>query len=127
LRAGNIYQFNQLSNFHSVEEFNQHKQRFLQLHSGLFTQSEFITFEILSQYSVVVPGVANAKIDTLVNACSKKQGGVSRATFIRMLRKAKKAGILVTYKTYRSNGGFAHNVFVFQCFDLTSEPKMTHR
>jgi hypothetical protein len=83
----------------------------------LFTKSEFLALELLSQYSVVVPGVANAKIDTLVKKSGERKGGLSRATFIRMLRKAKKAGILVVHKTYRSSGGFAHNVFVFQRFD----------
>jgi RNase P/RNase MRP subunit POP5 len=127
LRAGNIYQFKNLSKFKSVEEFNDHKKRFLQHHPDLFTRSEFIAFEVLSQYSIRVPGVANAKIETLVIACAGKQGGVSRATFVRMLRKTKAAGILKVYKTYRSSGGFAHNVFVFQPFDSSHETKLTHR
>lgn len=127
LRAGNIFQFKNLSKFNSVEEFNDHKERFLQQHPDLFTRSEFIAFEVLSQYSVRVPGVANAKIETLVTACTGKQGGVSRATFVRMLRKAKAAGILKVHKTYRSSGGFAHNVFVFQPFDSPHEKEMTQR
>jgi hypothetical protein len=93
----------------------------------LFTHSEFIAFEVLSQYSVVVPGVANAKIATLVSACSSKQGGISRATFVRMLRKSKNTGILKTHKTYRTSGGFSHNIFVFQPFDVAFETQMTHR
>ncbi|MGA4721676.1 hypothetical protein [Fictibacillus nanhaiensis] len=80
-----------------------------------------------SQYSVVVPGVANAKIATLVSACAKKQGGISRATFVRMLRKVKTTGFLHVYKTYRSNGGFAHNVFVFHPIDVASETQLTYR
>jgi RNase P/RNase MRP subunit POP5 len=127
LRAGNIYQFKNLSKFKSVTEFNDHKERSLQHHPDLFTRSEFIAFEVLSQYSVRVPGVANAKIDTLVTACTGKQGGVSRATFVRMLRKAKETGILKVHKTFRSSGGFAHNVFVFQPFDSTHETEMTQR
>jgi hypothetical protein len=86
-----------------------------------------MAFELLSQYSVVVPGVANAKIDTLVEKSVDKDGGVSRASFIRMLRKAKKAGILVVHKTYRASGGFAHNVFVFQRFDPPHETEVIHR
>lgn len=125
MRAGNIYQFKHMSRFHNVANFNKHKEFFLQRNPDLFTHSEFIAFEVLSQYSVVVPGVANAKIGTLVSACSPKQGGISRATFVRMLRKAKKAGILKTYKTYRSCGGFSHNIFVFQPFDATYETQMT--
>ncbi|MDM5314895.1 hypothetical protein QUF49_02750 [Fictibacillus sp. b24] len=127
MRAGNIYQFKHLSKFKSVGEFNQQKDRFLQQHPDLFTQSEYIAFEVLSQYSVVVPGVANAKIATLVSACAQKQGGVSRASFTRMLRKAKTAGFLKMHKTYRSNGGFAHNVFVFHPIDVASETQMTYR
>ncbi|MFD1359116.1 hypothetical protein ACFQ4X_14445 [Fictibacillus halophilus] len=127
MRAGNIYQFKHLSKFKSVGEFNQHKERFLQLHPELFTRSEFIAFEVLSQYSVVVPGVANAKIGTLVSACAGKQGGISRATFVRMLRKAKSTGFLKIHKTYRTHGGFAHNVFVFHPIAVSDETQMTHR
>jgi RNase P/RNase MRP subunit POP5 len=127
MRAGNIYQFKHFSKFKTVGEFNDHKERFLQHHPDLFTHSEFIAFEVLSQYSVVVPGVANAKIATLVSACSSKQGGISRATFVRMLRKAKNTGILKTHKTYRSSGGFSHNIFVFQPFDVPFDTQMTHR
>lgn len=127
MRAGNIYQYKHMSKFKNVEEFNHHKERFLQHHPELFTRSEYIAFEVLSQYSVVVPGVANAKIATLVSACSTKQGGISRATFVRMLRKAKSTGFLKVHKTYRSNGGFAHNVFVFQPIDVSDETQMTYR
>lgn len=127
MRAGNIFQFKNLSKFKNVTEFNEHKERFLQHHPDLFTRSEFIAFEVLSQYSVVVPGVANAKIATLVSACAGKQGGISRATFVRMLRKVKKEGFLKVHKTFRSNGGFAHNVFVFQPIDIATETQMTYR
>ncbi|WP_137790976.1 hypothetical protein [Bacillus sp. E(2018)] len=127
MRAGNIYQFKNMSKFQSVAEFNQHKDMFLQLHPDLFTRSEYIAFEVLSQYSVVVPGVANAKIATLVAACSKKQGGISRATFMRMLRKAKSTGFLKVHNTYRTSGGLAHNIFVFHPIDVPSETLMIHR
>jgi hypothetical protein len=127
LRAGNIKQFKRFSQFNSVREFNEHKKRFIEDHPQLFTKSEFMAFELLSQYSVVVPGVANAKIDTLVEKSMDKDGGVSRSSFIRMLRKAKKAGILDVHKTYRASGGFAHNVFVFQRFDPPAETEVTYR
>jgi hypothetical protein len=127
LRAGNIFQFKNFSKFKNVEEFNKHKDCFLQQHPDLFTRSEFIAFEVLSQYSVVVPGVANAKIATLVSACAGKQGGISRATFVRMLRKVKIEGFLKVHKSYRSNGGFGHNVFVFQPIDVPGDTQLTHR
>ncbi|MGM0804991.1 MAG: hypothetical protein ACQET8_09625 [Bacillota bacterium] len=127
MRAGNIYQFKNMSKFQSVVEFNQHKDIFLQLHPDLFTRSEYLAFEVLSQYSVVVPGVANAKIATLVAACSKKQGGISRATFMRMLRKAKSTGFLKVHNTYRTSGGLAHNIFVFHPIDAPAETRLIHR
>ncbi|MFG6494884.1 hypothetical protein P8610_05960 [Fictibacillus sp. UD] len=127
MRAGNIRQFASLSQFENVKEFNEHKRCFLEQHACLFTKSEFMAFELLSQYSVVVPGVANAKIDTLVEKSADKDGGISRASFIRMLRKAKNTGILVVHKTYRASGGFAHNVFVFQRFDPACGTKVTQR
>lgn len=118
MRAGNIYQFKNLSKFQNVTEFNEQVELFFQQYPDLLTQSEYIAFEVLCQYSVVIPGVANAKIATLVAACSKKQGGISRTTFVRMLRKVKTTEFLHVYKTYRSNGGFAHNVFIFQQIDV---------
>ncbi|WNB91091.1 hypothetical protein [Bacillus sp. NEB1478] len=127
MRAGNIQQFKRFSQFNSINEFNEHKKRFLENHPSLLTKSEFMAFDLLSQYSVVVPGVANAKIDTLVKKSTEKKRSLSRATFIRMLRKAKKAGILDVHKTYRANGGFAHNVFVFQRFDPPSVTEMIQR
>jgi hypothetical protein len=127
MRAGNIYQYKHMSKFQSVVEFNQHKDIFLQQQPDLFTPSEYIAFEVVTQYSVVVPGVANAKIATLVSACTTKQGGISRATFVRMLRKAKSTGFLKIHKTYRSNGGFAHNVFVFHPIDVPTETQMNQR
>lgn len=127
MRAGNIDQFKNMSKFQSVAAFNQHKDMFLQQHPDLFTRSEYIAFEVLSQYSVVVPGVANAKIATLVGACSKKQGGISRATFMRMLRKAKATGFLKVHNTYRTTGGLAHNIFVFHPIDAPSQTKLIHR
>ena len=127
MRAGNIYQFKNMSKFQTVAEFNQHKDMFLQQHPDLFTRSEYIAFEVLSQYSVVVPGVANAKIATLVAACSKKQGGISRATFMRMLRKVKATGFLKVHNTYRTSGGLAHNIFVFHPIDAPTETLLIHR
>lgn len=127
MRAGNIKQFTRFSQFTNVREFNEHKKRFIDENPQLFTKSEFMAFELLSQYSVVVPGVANAKIDTLVERSSAKGAGVSRASIIRMLRKAKKAGILTIHKTYRSGGGFAHNVFVFNRFDPPPETEVIQR
>ncbi|MBN3554607.1 hypothetical protein JYA63_10045 [Fictibacillus nanhaiensis] len=127
MRAGNIRQFASFSQFVNVKEFNEHKRYFLERHAGLFTKSEFLAFELLSQYSVVIPGVANAKIDTLVDRGAEKGGSISRASFLRMLRKAKYTGCLVVHKTYRASGGFAHNVFVFQRFDPASGTKVTQR
>ncbi|ANC76293.1 hypothetical protein ABE65_005510 [Fictibacillus phosphorivorans] len=127
MRAGNIRQFASLSQFENVKEFNEHKRYFLEHHAGLFTKSEFLAFELLSRYSVVVPGVANAKIDTLVERSVETGGSISRASFLRMMRKAKNAGIIVVHKTYRTSGGFAHNVFVFQRFDPAIETKVIQR
>lgn len=127
MRAGNIYQFKNLSRFQNVTEFNEQVDMFFQQYPDLLTQSEYIAFEVLCQYSVVVPGVANAKIATLVSACAKKQGGISRATLVRMHRKVKTTGFLHVYKTFRTNGGFTHNVFVFQPIDVSTKTQLTYR
>ncbi len=123
---GKVTNFKELSEFQTVKEFNESNKRFLEVHRGKFTKGELIAFHQLTRYSVKVIGVCNAKICTLVSACYKK-GGISRSTVERMLRKAKKLGILSIYHTLRSKGGYAHNVFVFHRFDRPLAENLTGR
>ncbi|WP_241737869.1 hypothetical protein [Anoxybacillus flavithermus] len=79
-----------------------------------FTKSELIALKRLIRFSAKVAGVCHAKIQTLVSACHEKGQEISRSTFERMLRKAKKFGLLIVYNTTKENGKQSHNVYVFQ-------------
>ena len=126
MRPGRIEQFSHLSPFASLEEFNEHINRFSKIHRKEFTKGEWLGFERLVRFSAKYHGVANAKITKVVAACTE-QGGISRSTFERMLRKAKKLNIIAVHHTVRKKGGYAHNVFVFQRFDGAQGEKLTER
>lgn len=59
--------------------------------------------------------MANIKIATLLKVIADDNNGIgiSRSTFKRMLRKAKKLGLLTIYKTMKSNGYQGANIYVF--------------
>ncbi|MCQ6264716.1 hypothetical protein M1K46_03425 [Fictibacillus sp. WQ 8-8] len=126
MEPGRITSFKELSEFGTVKEFNESNKRFMEVHKKEFTKGELVAFQQLTRYSVKVIGVCNAKIGTLVSACYKK-GGISRSTVERMLRKARKLGILSVHHTLRSKGGYAHNVFVFHRFDIAPSEILTER
>ncbi|HWO95641.1 hypothetical protein WD019_15825 [Fictibacillus sp. Mic-4] len=127
MKSGYIEKYQLLSEFKTVKEFNEHIWRFLDDHRTAFSKSELIAFHQLTKYSVKVIGVCNAKIGTLVSASHKEKGGISRSTFERMLRKAKKLGILSVHHALRQKGGYAHNVFVFHRYDAPLEENMKDR
>lgn len=119
LVAGNIRNFKLFSQFNDIEDFNNNIEAFLAEHKKDFTKSELIAFKRLVRYSAKVKGVANAKIGTLLKTINKKTNGfgISRSTFERMLRKAKKFGILQVLNTKKATGkGKGHNVYVFNCW-----------
>ena len=125
MKSGRIEQFAHLSQFSSVEEFNETIAIVMDMFGKKFTKGERIAFKVLTQFAVKEVGVCNARIAKLVQACQSVDGGISRSTFERMLRKAKNFGILSIYHTIREKGGFSHNVYVFHRFDGTSTEKLT--
>lgn len=127
--AGKIEEFSHLSQFKDIKDLNNNIEMFLSIHHKDFTKSELIAFKRLTKYMAKVKGVANAKIQTLVKATHTIGGlfgGVSRSTFERMLRKAKKLGILKVQNTTKLKGGKGHNVYILQRFDVLKEEKLTH-
>jgi hypothetical protein len=128
MKSGHIENFKHLSVFESIKDFNNNIEMFLAEHKSEFTKSELIAFKRLVRFSARVLGVCNAKIQTILKAINDAAGGhgISRSTFERMLRKAKKLGILIVHNTARSGGGKGHNVFVFQRFEVSKNEKLTH-
>lgn len=113
MRSGNIEQFKHLSQFRDIRDFNNNIEQWMIDLKSKFTKSELIALKRLIRYSAKIPGVCNAKIQTLVSACHEAGQEISRSTFERMLRKAKRFGLIVVYNTFK-NGKQAHNVYVFQ-------------
>ncbi|WP_339171231.1 hypothetical protein [Anoxybacillus sp. FSL W8-1294] len=114
MKAGNIEQFKHLSQFRDIRDFNNNIEQWMIDLKSKFTKSELIALKRLIRYSARVAGVCNAKIQTLVSACHVAGQEISRSTFERMLRKAKKFGLLIVRNTTKENGKQSHNVYIFQ-------------
>lgn len=114
MKAGNIEQFKRLSQFRDLKDFNNNIEQWMIDLKSKFTKSELIALKRLIRYSAKIAGVCNAKIATIVSATHEAGQEISRSTFERMLRKAKKFGLLIVYNTTKENGKQAHNVYVFQ-------------
>jgi hypothetical protein len=121
MKAGNIEQYKHLSHFHDLKDFNNNIEQWMIDLKSKFTKSELIALKRLIRYSSNIAGVCNAKIQTLVSACHKAGQEISRSTFERMLRKAKKFGLIKVVNTFKENGKQSHNVYVFQRYQIVSD------
>ncbi|HZG59898.1 MAG TPA: hypothetical protein VEY68_05425 [Anoxybacillus sp.] len=121
MKAGNIEQFKHLSQFRDLTDFNNQIEQWMIDLKSKFTKSELIALKRLIRYSAKIAGVCNAKIQTLVSACHEKGKEISRSTFERMLRKAKKFGLIQVINTFKENGKQSHNVYVFQRYQIVSD------
>ncbi|KZB90117.1 hypothetical protein A2U94_17845 [Bacillus sp. VT 712] len=119
MRTGKIEQFKSLSQFKSLKDFNNNIEQWMVDYKSEFTKSELIAFNRLKRYAAKVYGVSNVSINKL-SAISKEldQGGISRSTFKRMLKKAKHFGIITVYDTERTDGSTSTNIYVFNCYSI---------
>lgn len=112
MKSGRIEDFKHLSKFRDTKDFNNHIEQWMIDIKDQFTKSELVALKRLIRYACKFAGVSNAKIQTIVAATHKDTIGISRSTFERMLRKAKKLGIVKIQNTKR--GSFqGHNVYTF--------------
>ncbi|AIE60399.1 hypothetical protein [Bacillus methanolicus] len=123
MKSGNIEQFKELSQFRDLKDFNNHFEQWMTDLKDQFTKSETIALKRLVRFSAKIPGVCNAKIQSIVSATHKhsEMGGISRSTFERMLRKAKKFGLIHIIHTQSKNGRQGHSVYVFQKYPTNKE------
>ncbi|WP_249924179.1 hypothetical protein [Bacillus cereus] len=112
MQAGNIANFAHLSQFRDLKDFNNNVEQWMIDIKEEFTKSELIALKRLIRFSAKVPGICNAKIQTIVAATHNDTIGISRSTFERMLRKAKSFGMIEIHNTSK-RGYQAHNVYVF--------------
>lgn len=134
ITAGPMEKFQSYAQFTNAKEFNRHTELWLADLKWDFTKSEVIALKRLIRFSVKYNGISNAKIGTVLKAIHEldTKVGVSRATFKRMVVKAKTKGMLVTVETMRMTGGQTSNLYIFQRhpsfnrFDPPSGQKMNH-
>lgn len=124
MKSGHINQYTNLSQFNSLKDFNNNIEQWMIDIKDQFTKGELIGLKRLIRYSAKLPGICNAKIQTLVSACSD-MGGISRRTFERMLTKAKSLGLLKVVNTFKENGKQGHNVYVFNQYLPTSASSLS--
>lgn len=115
MKAGNIANFSHLSQFRDLKDFNNNVEQWMIDIKQEFTKSELIALKRLVRFAAKVPGICNAKIQTIVAATHNDTIGISRSTFERMLRKAKALGFIEVHNTSK-RGYQAHNVYVFTLY-----------
>jgi hypothetical protein len=127
IKSSVIDSFEQYSQFANLGEFNNHLEMWLADYKKDFTKGELVGLKRLARFAAKVPGVANAKIGTVLKAIHEeyKDLGISRSTFKRMIMKAKKIGIFTVYETERKNGSQSSNLYVFNRYYISNEPPKT--
>lgn len=125
LFSSNIQNFKKYSQFNSIKDFNNNIEQWMAEYKHQFTPSELIALKRLIRYSAKIYGVANAKINTILDSINEKANGygVSRSTFKRMISKAKKIGLLEVKVTVRHNMSQSSNLYIFQRFDTIEPPR----
>lgn len=125
MQSGNIAEFQYLSQFRDLKDFNNNMEQWMIDVKDKFTKSELVALKRLIRFSAKITGVCNAKIATVVSATHENDGiGISRSTFKRMILKAKELGMLMTHETVRKNGSKSSNVYVFNHFELSNVEKL---
>ncbi|MEH7883850.1 hypothetical protein V7654_05950 [Bacillus sp. JJ1609] len=132
IKSANIESFEEYTQFQSLGDFNNHFEMWMADKKQYFTKGELIGLKRLARFAAKVPGVANAKIGTVLKAIYEEYGEmgmISRSTFKRMIIKASKIGIFTVYETERKNGSQSSNLYVFNRFptnELLTEEKLSH-
>jgi hypothetical protein len=121
MQSGRIDQYKQLSKFNDLKDFNNHFEQWMIDLKEKFTKSETIALKRLVRFSASIEGVCYAKIQTIVAATHEHDGmGISRSTFERMLRKARKVGLIEVHNTFRGVRK-GHNVYVFLPYESVTK------
>ncbi|WP_226086703.1 hypothetical protein [Mesobacillus sp. S13] len=124
IKSAVIESFTEYSQFGSLKEFNNHFEMWMADKKRFFSKGELIGLKRLARFAAKVPGVANAKIGTVLKAIYEeyREMGISRSTFKRMILKASEIGIFTVYETARKNGSQSSNLYVFNRFPMNELP-----
>jgi hypothetical protein len=133
IKSGGIENFEGYSQFADINDLNNNFEMWMADKKDSFTKGELLGLKRLVRFAAKVPGVANAKIGTVLKAIYEEHGEmgmISRSTFKRMIIKASKIGIFTVYETERKNGSQSSNLYVFNRFpmnELLNEEKLTYQ
>lgn len=120
MQQSNITSFKHLSNFSSLKQFNSNmEQWWIDIHQNkLLSKSEILSLKRLVRFCCKIPGISNAKIQTIVAATHENDGmGISRSTFKRMIKKCIEMGLLTVIQTERKNGSKSSNLYIFNQYN----------
>ncbi|OCS82255.1 hypothetical protein [Caryophanon tenue] len=110
--------YDKLSNFTSLKDFNDQFEQVMIDVKDQFTKSEYIALNKLRKFAGSdIVGVAWVKLQKVVSSTWAETIGVSRSTFERMIRKARKLNLIAVVNQSRKNGSQTHNVYVFRRAD----------
>lgn len=110
--------YNSLAKFKNIREFNSNFEQAMLDVKADFTKSEYIALNKLRKFAAEIAGVAWCKLQTAVASTHvSEQMGVSRSSFDRMIRKAKKLNLITVIPQQRANHYRKHNVYVFNRAD----------
>lgn len=112
-----------LSKFTDINDFNNNFEQAMIDVKSEFTKSEYIALNKLRKFAANVVGVAWCKIQKAVASThASEMFGVSRSTFDRMLRKARRLNLITVINTQKANNYQAHNIYVFNRVDELKLP-----
>lgn len=117
--------YDKLSQFTSLKDFNDQFEQAMVDVKDQFTKSEYIALNKLRKFAGSdIVGVAWAKLQKVVSSTWAETIGVSRSTFERMIRKARKLNLIAVVNQSRKNGSQTHNVYVFRRADEVILPQV---
>ena len=124
--SNQVKDFERLTNFNTLDEFNESFYIAMKQHGDAFSKGELIALKTLKNWGAKIVGVVYAKIGTIISELIKQKGEMSvpsRSTFERAIRKAKKLGIIKTIETKqgikkerRRRNLRGNNVYIFELF-----------
>lgn len=121
--SGMIEKFKRLAKFKNKKHLNNHYEQWLLDIKDKLTKGELQAFKRLVRFMCKFPGVATAKIATMLKANYQIEGEntISRSTFERMLRKVKEWGVITIHHTIKkaSDGRVkqGHSIYVFNPYN----------
>lgn len=119
-----IHKYNELSEFSSIEEFNEVKAAAIETKRSELNTTDIEVLDFLSQHAVKAIGVAYLKAETIANSIGKSVRTIQRVT-----KKIAAIGIVKKVELMREKkGGNGANLYIFKS-DVTADvtPSMSCR